>query len=230
MTTTLTASRQSEPEPVHHDRSLPLLIGAGLLVLLVVGGVLLFAIERPPALDSLAEEPLPAPTSRLAYLVEQPDGNCIRIAQPDGTTTGPWCDRAGGELVGWDDEGLLSRRWDGTERVRILDPETGEVLGRAQDRAWREPFDQQVVWTERRDGELIVRLDEDDMELWRVASPERYEIRSSSRSADGAWVAMVDSADRLLVLPADGSSGPRVWTTDVSQWTWPVWEGTTWTD
>jgi hypothetical protein len=229
MTTTLTASRPADPEPVRHDRSLPLLIGAGVLVLLVVGGVLLFGIVRPPELPSLAEVPDPAPTSSVAYLTEQAERTCIRVAQPDGTTVGPWCDRMGGELVGWDEDGLLLRRWDGVETVRILDPTTGEVVGRAPDRAWREPYDTAVVWTERRDGELIVRLDEDDTELWRVESPEPYEIRSSARSADDAWVAMVDSADRLLVVPADGSVGPRVWTTDVSSWNWPVWEGTTWT-
>jgi hypothetical protein len=230
MTTTLTTPRPKDPEPIHHDRSLPLLIGAGVLVLLVVGAVLLFAIERPPALGSLAEDPDPAPTSRIAYVTEQADGTCILVAHPDGTTVGPWCDRMGGELVGWDEEGLLLRRWDGVESVRILDPATGEVVGRARDRAWREPHDDAVVWTEYRDGELRVRLDEDDTELWRVESSERYEIRSSARSPDDAWVAMVDSADRLLVVPADGSLAPRVWTTDVTSWQWPVWEGTTWTD
>jgi hypothetical protein len=173
MTTTLSASRPMDPEPVRHDRSVPLLIGAGVLVLLVVGGVLLFGITRPPELPSLAEVPEPAPTSSVAYLAEQGEGTCIRVAQPDGTVVGPWCDRMGGEVVGWDDDGILLRRWDGVETVRAIDPATGEVVGRAPDRAWREPYDQAVVWTEYRNGELIVRSEEDDTELWRVEASDR---------------------------------------------------------
>jgi hypothetical protein len=229
MTGTLTASRPTDTEPGRHDRSVPLLIGAGMLVILVVGAVLLFAVDRPPALRSLAEEPDPAPTSSIAYITDQVDGTCVRLARSDATTVGPWCDRMGGELVGWDEEGLLLRRWDSVETVHVLDPATGEIVGRTRDRAWREPDAIPVVWSEHRDGELIVRLDEDDTELWRVESGDRYEIRASARSADEAWVAMVDSADRLLVVAADGSAAPRVWTTDVASWQWPVWEGTTWT-
>jgi hypothetical protein len=228
MTTTITPPTPTSPEDDRPDRSIPLLIAAGVLVLLVVGAVLVFGVQRPPALDTLADAPEPGPDAGIAYVVERPDGGCVEIARPDGTVVGPWCDRRGGELVGWTDEGLLLRYWDGTEAVRILDPETGEVVGRARDRAWREPYDHHDVWTEHRDGELIVRLDEDDTELWRVEVTDRYEIRTSATSEDGAWVAMVDSADRLLVVPADGSAPPRVWTTDVSSWQWPVWEGTSW--
>jgi hypothetical protein len=229
MTTTSTPPAPTDPGRGHPDRSVPLLIAAAVLVLAVVGAVLLFGVQRPPALDSLADVPDPAPSASVAYLVEQPDRACVQLARPDGTTTGPWCDRGGGELVGWTDEGLLLRHWDGSETVRILDPETGEVVGRARDRAWSEPYDRPIIWSEHRDGELIVRLDEDDTELWRIEVSDRYEIRASAVSPDDAWIAMVDSADRLLVVPVDGSAPPRVWTTDVASWQWPVWEGTSWT-
>jgi hypothetical protein len=228
MTTTTTPPAPADPEDRRPDRSIPLLIAAGVLVLFVVGAVLVFGVQRPPSLDTVADTTDPVPAASIAYLAERPDRSCVEIVRPDGTTTGPWCDRQSGELIGWTDEGLLLRHWDGTETVRILDPETGEVVGRARDRAWREPYDHPVVWTEHRDGELTVRLDEDDTELWRVEVTDRYEIRTSATSADGAWVAMVDSADRLLLVPADGSAPPRVWNTDVASWQWPVWEGTSW--
>jgi hypothetical protein len=230
VTETLIRPRPAEPGRIRPDRSLLLLVGAGVLVLLVVGAVLVFGVVWPPALSTLADDPSPSPSSSIAYLTEQADGGCIRVAHPDGTTVGPWCDRMGGEVVGWNDQGILLRRWDGVETVRAIDPETGEVVGRAPDRPWREPFDQAVVWTEYRDGELIVRADEGDAELWRVDATDPYEIRSSTMSADGTWIAMVDSAGRLLVVPADGSASPRVWVSGVADWSWPVWEGTTWTD
>jgi hypothetical protein len=228
MTDTLTQT-PAESRAGRPDRSVPLLIGAAVLVLLVVGAVLVFGVDRPPSLSSLTDVATPAPSTSVAYLAERGDGTCVRVAQPDGTLVGPWCDRMGGEVVGWDDDGILLRRWDGVETVRAIDPATGEVVGRAPDRAWSEPYDQAVVWTEYRDGELIVRSEEDDTQLWRVEASDRYEIRSSALSADGDWIAMVDSADRLLVVPADGADAPRVWASDVADWQWPVWEGTTWT-
>jgi hypothetical protein len=228
MTTTLTPTTPERPQATGPDRSVTLLVVAGVLVLVVVGAVLLFGIQRPPTVASLAEDPAPAPSAAVAYLTQQGSQGCVRVALPDGTTAGPWCDRMGGELVGWDEQGILLRRWDGAETVRVIDPETGEVVGRARDRAWQEPYDHQAVWTEHRDGELIVRLEADDTELWRVTAPEPYQITTSARSADGDWIALVDSADRLLVVPADGSAPPREWTRDVASWQWPVWEGTTW--
>jgi hypothetical protein len=229
MTATLPRT-STEPAADRPERSVLLLTGAAVLVLLVVGAVLVFGVDRPPSLSSLSDVPTPAPSASVAYLTEQGEGTCIRVAQPDGTLVGPWCDRMGGEVVGWDADGILLRRWDGVETVRAIDPATGEVVGRAPDRAWREPYDQAVVWSEYRDGELIVRSEEDDAELWRVEASDRYEIRSSALSADGDWIAIVDSADRLLVVSADGADAPRVWASDVAEWQWPVWEGTTWTD
>jgi hypothetical protein len=227
MTTTITPTVPERPGPVGPDRSVTLLVVAGVLVLVVVGAVLMFGIQRPPTVESLAADPDPAPSAAVAYLTQQGSQSCLRIAYPDGTVAGSWCDRMGGELVGWDEEGILLRRWDGVDTVRAIDPGSGEVVGRVRDRDWREPYDHQPVWTEHRDGELVVRL-EDDTELWRVTAPERYEIHSSARSADGDWVALVDSADRLLVVPADGSAPPRQWASGVSAWQWPVWEDTTW--
>jgi hypothetical protein len=226
MTGTLT---RPDPSPSEHSgdgRSLPLLIAAAVLVVAVVGAVLLFGVERPPGLTRLADQPDPEPPAAVAWMGSGGMETCVRIAWPEATVTEPWCDRAGGDLVGWTDEGILLHRWEGSESIRVLDPVSGEFVGRSREGRWEPPYEQPAAWTERRDGELIVRLD-DDTVVWRVETTDRYEIRTSAISADGAWVAMVDSADRLLLVPADGSSPPRVWTEGVTAWQTPIWEGTT---
>jgi hypothetical protein len=226
MTTTVPARAPDVPDGAPPDRSVPLLVLAGVVVLAVVGAVLVFGVQRPPALGTLADSPGPVPDAGIAFLVDRPDGSCVEVVWPDGATAGPWCDPRGGELVGWDDQGLLVRSWDVAETVRILDPATGEVVGRTRDLRSRQPERRPAVWTEHRDGELVVRLEEDDTEVWRVEATDRYDIRASSTSPDGDWVALIDSADRLAVVPADGSAPPRLWRTEVSSWQWPVWEGT----
>jgi hypothetical protein len=232
-TATTSPARSTDPDPVRRDRSLPLLVAAGVVVLLVVGAVLVFGVARPPSVASLAQRPDPAPSAAVVWLAHAEREACLRIAWPDGRITEPWCDREGGEVVGWTDDGILLRRWDGTARIRVHDPVSGEVTGRldevrSEDPDGFEAWWPDVVWTERRDGELVVRLDEDDTELWRVDAPASYDVFGSARSADGAWVAMVDAAGRLLVVPADGSAPPREWASGVARWQPPVWEGTSW--
>jgi hypothetical protein len=216
------------------DRSVPLLVAAGALVLVVVAAVLLFGVDRPPALAALADDPDPAPPAGVAWMGWTGDEACVAVARPDGEVEQLWCDRAGGELVGWPETGMLEiRSWESGDVTRAIDAETGEVLGRTPgpdaggtdpEGEWRGP--EPAVWTQRRDGRLTVRLQTDDTVVWRTEAPERYDVHASARSADGRWIAMIDAAERLLVVPADGSTAPRVWATGVDGWEPPVWEGT----
>lgn len=211
-------------EPVRSGGSVVSLGLAAALVVVVVGAVLLFGVDRPPSVASLDDEPSPAPSAAIAWTAERGERSCARVAWPDGGVTEPRCERGGGEVTGWTDDGLVMRRWD-EDQARIIDPRTGETLGRTSG-TWDHAGGTDVVWTEFRDGELVVRLEEDDTELWRVASSERYDIHTSARSADGRWVALVDVAERLLVVPSDGSAAPRQWASGVHQWQRPQWEGT----
>jgi hypothetical protein len=228
MTSTLARPASSaDGDPAGGDRSLLLLLAAAVLVLLVVGAVLLFGVERPPALASLADEPDPAPSAGVAWLAWSGDGSCLSVARPSGEVEQLWCDRSGGEVVGWPEAGTIEVAvYERGEEVRTIDAETGEVLERTSGPLRGDGGDRQVVWTEWRDGELTVSLDDDDTVLWRTEAPERYDVRGSARSADGEWVVMVDEAERLLVVPADGSAPPRVWASGVETWEPPVWEGT----
>jgi hypothetical protein len=209
-------------------RQLPLLLAAAALVVLVVGLVLAFGIGRPPPLTSLTEAPMPAPSAPVAWTAwDDPDGTCVQVARVDGAVERLTCIREGGELVGWDDEGLLLRTWRGnSETVVVLDPDSGELLDRREPPRPEEepPWPDEAVFVERDGGRLVVTdADDPDLVLWEVEAVEAYRVESSARSTDGAWIAMVDSARRLLLVPGDGSREPRVWAEDVEPWTPLVW-------
>src|SRR5690606_30023731 len=129
----MSAPTRSAPPEAHASppqRSVPLLIGAGLLVVLVVAAVIVVGVERPPAVRSLAEDPDPAPPAAVAWTVPRGEQQCLRVAHPDGAVSEPWCAAADGELIGWSDEGFLVRRWSPQDDLLVLDPRTGDVLSR----------------------------------------------------------------------------------------------------
>jgi hypothetical protein len=230
MTDTVTRVDPAVPGAERCDRSIPLLVGAATLVVLIVGAVVVLGVQRPPTVSRLIDQPDPAPPAGVVWTSYRGDRTCLEVARPDGQVDRPWCDRHGGELVGWTDGVVQVQTWDGRASVLAIDLQSGEVTrgpgGEVEDaghHGWAEE-----VYSERRAGELVLRLVEDDTELWRVDAPERYDVHSSARSADGSWVAMVDTADRLLVVPVDGSAEPREWASGVSSWQPPLWEGTTW--
>jgi hypothetical protein len=65
-------------------RNLVLLVAAGVLATVVVVLVLVFGVVRPPALTSLVDEPMPAPSAAVAWSAyEQDDGDCLHVARPD---------------------------------------------------------------------------------------------------------------------------------------------------
>jgi hypothetical protein len=222
-------------------RSLPLLVAAGLLVVLVVAGVWLFGTNRPPELLALADEPAPAPPSAVAWMVWSNRESCVRVARPDGTVDEVWCDREGGELVGWEGDHLLITRWGhrsfdveeplveegAVQEVRVLevDATSGEVVDTrwVDERSITHHGGTGEVVSYRQGGELVVEYGR--TEVWRVAAAETYTVRDGSVSPDGRALAIVDAADRLLVVPADGSAPPRIWAEDVSVWMAPVWQG-----
>jgi hypothetical protein len=199
-------------------RSLPLLLAAAGLVVAVVVAVLLFGVARPPALDPLADHPGDAPDVALAWLGWDGGGNCLGVAWPDATETRPFCDDEASDLRGWvDDETVLIANWEPDARALEVDARDGTVRGtrpRAEAPPRGEPRDLTVT---RERGEVLV-LGADGTELWRVEVPDTYRIHRSSIAPDGGHAALVDSTDRLLVVPTDGSTPPRVWAEDVSSY------------
>ena len=205
--------------------SVPLLVAAAVLVVGVVVAVLAFGVQSPPTVEPL-EEATGAPDIALAWLAHDGGESCLHVAWPDGAHARPWCDENAGEVTGWEEGSVVVSDYSaGSPRRLLIDAHTGEVLEVRLDDDRRGPIHQdRSVATFRESGEQVFVLE--DRELWRVEAPEGYEVRASSVSPDGAWVAMVDDADRLLLAPTDGSFPPRLWIDDVSTWGPLVWEGT----
>lgn len=201
-----------------------LLVAAAVVSILVVGLVLIFGVERPPSLTSLVDEPAPAPPAQVALLSWADGRDCVTIAEVDGTTRQPWCDDTGGDLVGWDDRGLVLHTYEGPSDVEVIvDPVDGDVIT-TRTVPTDGLFEDDAVVTSHRpsSGQLEVRL-VDGSVLWSTPAPPSYDIREAHRSPDGDAVAMVDAAGRLLLVPTDGSAPPRVWADDVDQWSTLVW-------
>lgn len=199
------------------------LVVAALLVIGVVGSVMALAIPRPPSLPALSGGADPPP-GRVAWMTWGQGGRCLHVLAPDGELDRD-CDLdLDGELQGWRDGQLVVTGYDdGRSRLTIIDPDTGQRRTRPaeegdRDRSGLGPD----LRTHHEDGRLEVRVD--GRQVWTVAADPAYDVRRALVSADGGTLLLLDAADRLLVAPADGSSAPRVWATDVPSWSGPVWE------
>lgn len=227
MTTT-----QSTQPPVRSQtssaRSIPILIAAAVLVVAVVVAVLLFAVARPPELASLTDVPDPAPAGPVAWSGWGEDDWCLSVARTDGRVDELTCAREGGEVQGWDDDGILIWSYGPRDELVVIDPDTGEELDRrdVDPEDLGRPLQDEWVSSRYRDGVLTVTRRGADVPVWEVEAPEGYSVEEGMVSPDGAWVAMFDSEERLLLAPADGSAEPRVWAEGTSRWGVPVWEGT----
>jgi len=213
------------PEPLVERRSRGLLVAAALLVVVTVVLVVVFGMQRPPSLATLADDPVDGPSAAVAWMAWERGEACVGVARPSGVVTAPWCSPAGGEVVRFSGDEIVVRTWEAGERLRTIDLDDGRPTGwlPAEDDLAVDPVPD-AVWPERDDRGLTLREIGSDRVLWRVEAPERYTIDSSAHSPDGAWILMVDSAGRLLVVPADASAPPRVWAEDVPAWPVPVWE------
>jgi hypothetical protein len=203
-----------------------LLVAAGLVAVVIVALVLLVGVVRPPTLEPLAD---PAFDGTVAVASWERDW-CLSIIDAGGSRTEVRCDGSGGELLGWPDEGVLVRAWEGDDEYLLtVDPRTGETLDRTRvvldeehEAWWLEP---DVGPVSPRDGQLVVRYRNEV--VWSVEADEPYEVTAGWASPDGRWLILQDSADRLLVVPTDGSAPPAVWAEDVDPWASVAWQGAT---
>lgn len=212
------------------DRQPLVLVAAAVLTVVVVGLVLVFGVTRPPQLATITDEPVVTPPARLATHGWEDGEHCVTVVEVDGTTRRPWCSPDGAELVGWTDRGVVLRAYGhGAEDLDLtIDPDDGEVV--ASERGWSDLFTgdrggDAVTSSRASGGDVLEVRSGDGTLLWRVEAPDSYTVSYGWRSPDGTAIALFDSADRLLLVPADGSSEPRVWAEDVSGRYEVAWEG-----
>jgi len=218
-------------ESPHTDRSVPLLIAAGVLVVVAIVLLVTLGIQRPPALEAVGAGQA-VPSESIVRFAYRDEGPCIELIAPSGEVRELTCDLEGGEVLGWKDGTIALRTYSNIgEEIVLIDADSGSLLSReiidpmSTERLPSPVYS--VVRTTNRDGMFTVRLARDNRLLWSVEAPTSYRVDVSAITADGTWVAMVDNARRLLLVPADGSAAPRVWVEDVgSSWDVIVWEGT----
>lgn len=205
------------------------LVAAVALIGVVVGLVLVFGVVRPPALEPLAGSGS-TPPGGVAWTEWNDRDGCeaLVVARADGSTRVVACDDGLGELVGWTDRGIAFLGWAKEARVLTYrDPNTGLIA--ASDpypgTDYYGPFGDVDVDS---NGGLTVRDRVSGEVIWQVDAAGRYTVDQGWRSPDGAWYVLVDSFDRLLVVPAGGTRTPVIWANvDHDSYVQRVvWEGT----
>lgn len=206
------------------DRRPLALLAAGLLVVGVTVAVILFGIAQPPPLEPLATSDVEVP-GELAFVGFGAEP-CIHVVATDGAVRELRCGPPDGQLVVWDERGIVIADWGRmTPELVVIDPDTGDVLERGQ-REDPGTSELERVDARRVDGRLEVRRSDTGALIWRVDSVEGYQIIDGVIDPDGEVVAMLDSFDRLLVVPVDGSADPVVWAEGTDASGGFVWEGT----
>ena len=212
------------------DRSVPLLLAAAAVIVATVVVVLVFGVNRPPTLEPLAAGP-DAPSEGLARITWREVAACLEVFTFVEGRTEVTCELDGGEILGWEDDVIALRTWSQVGEELLLIGRDGEVRSRrllSPEESQRLPLTPYAgARTSYRDGRLTVTVAATDTVAWEVEVASNYRVEVNALSADGRWLAMVDTASRLLVVPADGSAPPRVWVEDLGNaWDAIVWEGT----
>ena len=206
------------------------LIAAAAVVVLTVGAVVLWGVERPPELSPLEPGGGFAPEAGIAWTDGDDTGSCVHLARPDGSSSELTCE-VRGRVVGWDDRGVLVQEFvpDGTDLV-IVDPDTGDRQTEALDEPIQRGAGDEVVGRHLDDGDVL-RIEDrrsSDVQVANLAAGPSYDLRWGEYAPDRHGVAVIDSADRLLFIPVDdrghGVDAPRVWVEDVEAFD-AVWQG-----
>ena len=220
------------------------LVVAGVIALVVVGSVRdLRAISRPiPAFDSLTSAPDPSLKGRVAYVAERKDitakkfNACAVVSEASGAeatdltcwpfdtmvpVTVRWADSTTVEVTGWgrgskgEPKALWSKQATLDGNVTDL-PSTRAVAPKAP--GGRAPSGM-ALHANDHDGNVQIDLvtpsgprtllDVRDAQIW------WHLLGSAGWSPDGAWIANVDSSERLLITTTLGAPSTRVLATGV---------------
>lgn len=205
------------------------LVGAVALIVVVIGVVAVFGVQPYPALPTVAEQPDPPVTGRLAYVAyEGGEGPCLHVVQGDGRDEELGCGTDYEGEIYWVDDGRLGvRRFRerDTSTVDVLDVATGELLEEREvasttpvpglDRT-NDAGDR--VATDARAGRATVTVTPDDGErevVLELDGPSGYAFVDVGWTGDGRWIAVLDSAGRVIAVDPQGEAVARIWAVDI---------------
>jgi len=206
--------------------------GAAGVVLAVLTAIVVFGYVPVPEFPRLADGPDASIPGQVAYVVGEQDRSCIMVVPAGGgQATEVACRRDGFEALGWTADGLIVasvftdfRPVVGGGTILVYDPATGHEVASlvagpsGTDRLHQVESERdsqgrrlEVPWTDdRRAKALIVTTSGEETTIVDVEGPRDYVFLGAQWSPDGEWIMLVDSRDRLLVLAADATPGPRV--------------------
>lgn len=225
-------------------KALVSVVASVVVVGLVVTLVLVFAVVTPPDFPLLESEPDPAIDGTVAFIHWDRDQQCLlTVPASGGPTTEVICEHDigfGDFAPGWTPDGNLVVQEFGprSEVFRIVDPRTGETIERvpfeespAYDRPIQmHPFGESPdgllvdVSGSRGEPELVVfeRAGADQVVV-SAEGPADYWFEWATWSPDGRWILFQDSEQRLIVVGASGTPGPRILVDDVDSWMGAAW-------
>lgn len=208
-------------------------LGSFAIVVVVVVAIAAMGVHRLPAFVSLEDHPNLALHGTVAYLhSDGPDGWCATVVDASGAHRKDLlCDEWSASPVDlrWTDDGQvlieLSRSYQAETTAKLIDPTSGsvtDVTGSGIDTPPAGPTRKRSA-----DGAQIrvddshgtARIDVVDADgsvhpLLVAEGPEDYRFTDPEWAPDDRFIVVRDSADRLLVVPTDGSP-PGVLATDL---------------
>ncbi len=200
------------------------LSAAGCVAAITVAVVLLFGITTAPEFPSLYDAGAPTIDGSLAWVEYGPDDCVHALDVANGESREVYCDNWL-HLEGWDSAGNLHiHSGDGHGYVSVVDAVTGEVVewGEIVDGDVPPPPEPRSLRARSSGGHATLIHDGPggEVTLIEVAGPRDYMFFEHGLTGDGAHAWVCDSEDRILVVALDGSAGPWVVATGVSQPAW----------
>ena len=198
------------------------LAAAGGVAIIVVAVVLLFGVISLPDFPSLYDEGAPTVGGSVAYLDYDRD-DCVRILDvATGDSREVFCDDWMW-LEGWDADGNLRiHAGNGAESVWVVDPNNGDVIGFGDWADGPMPEDTDSLRARSAEGTATLTYGRGDavVTLIDIDAPRNYGFWSYGLTGDGQWAWVCDSADRLLLVALDGTSGPWLVADGISDPAW----------
>jgi hypothetical protein len=207
-----------------------------LAVVLVV--VLVFGVIPLPDYPSLADHPDPSIPGTIAF-VSDDAASCLGVVPAGGGDVRELrCGSIETSTPAWTTDGLIATLdfTSAVPRYLLLDPMSGQVVDTVDtDSKSPEPLvtesqttrsDGAVLITENSRGVATVEIrapNEPARVLITANGPRDYRFDVATWSPDGAWVLVVDSEGRLLIVNASGDPTPKVLVTNAARWVAAAW-------